>query len=85
MNERIREMAQEAGKYASVMTTHAKCDNKIASVSADTRSANEIFIETFAELIVKDCVKALNIMLRDMISRGEAADLILKHFGVEDA
>ena len=43
----------------------------------------DLFDSKFAELIVKECAKALNPMLRDMISRGEAVDLILKHFGVE--
>ena len=41
-------------------------------------------IEKFAELIVKECCVALNPMLRDMISRGQGADLIKKHFGVEE-
>lgn len=39
--------------------------------------------EKFAELIVKDCYVALFPALRDMISRGQAYDLIKKHFGVE--
>ena len=41
-------------------------------------------IEKFAELIVRECCVALNPMLRDMISRGQGADLIKKHFGVEE-
>ena len=40
--------------------------------------------EKFAELIVRECCVALNPMLRDMISRGQGADLIKKHFGVEE-
>ena len=38
----------------------------------------------FAELIVRECGVALSPMLRDMISRGQAVDLINKHFGVEE-
>ena len=38
----------------------------------------------FAELIVRECGVALSPMLRDMISRGQAYDLIKKHFGVEE-
>ena len=38
----------------------------------------------FAELIVKECGVALSPMLRDMVSRGQAFDLIKKHFGVEE-
>ena len=41
-------------------------------------------MQKFAELIVAECQTALNPMLRDMISRGQAVDLIKKHFGLED-
>ncbi len=43
---------------------------------------NEVF-DKFAELIVKECQVALSPMLRDMISRGQAYNLIKEHFGVE--
>ena len=72
MNERIGQLAQEAGKYAAVMSAHAKFYDSIASTSADTRSTNEMFIEKFAELIVKECAKALCPQLRDMIKIGRA-------------
>ena len=43
------------------------------------------FAERFAELIVQECGVALSPMLRDMISRGQAYDLIKEHFfGVEE-
>ena len=41
-------------------------------------------LEQFAELIVRECGVALSPMLRDMVSRGQAYDLIRKHFGVEE-
>jgi hypothetical protein len=40
--------------------------------------------EKFAELIVRECGVALRPMLRDMVSRGKAYDLIKEHFGVEE-
>jgi len=40
--------------------------------------------QKFAELIVQECGVALSPMLRDMVSRGQAFDLIKKHFGVEE-
>jgi hypothetical protein len=40
--------------------------------------------EKFAELIVRECGVALSPMLRDMVSRGQAYDLIKQHFGVEE-
>lgn len=36
----------------------------------------------FVELVVQECSRALHPMLRDMISRGGALDLIKTHFGV---
>jgi hypothetical protein len=42
------------------------------------------FCEKFAELIVRECGVALSPMLRDMVSRGQAYDLIKQHFGVEE-
>jgi len=40
--------------------------------------------EKFAELIVRECGVALSPMLRDMVSRGQAYDLIKQHFGVTE-
>ncbi len=40
-------------------------------------------LDLFADLIVQECGVALSPMLRDMISRGRAVELIKKHFGVE--
>jgi hypothetical protein len=37
----------------------------------------------FTELIIKECGVALSPMLRDMVSRGQAFELIKKHFGIE--
>ena len=41
-------------------------------------------LEKFAELIIEECGVALSPMLRDMVSRGQAYDLIKQHFGVEE-
>ena len=40
-------------------------------------------MEKFAELIIEQCCRALNPMLRDMISRGQGQELIKEHFGIE--
>jgi hypothetical protein len=37
----------------------------------------------FAELMVQECYVALFPALRDMISRGQAYDMIRQHFGVD--
>ena len=71
MNERIRQLAEQAG-----ISLSQKDFSYYWVESAED-------IEKFAELIVKECGVALSPMLRDMISRGQAVELIKKHFGVE--
>lgn len=68
MNERIKLLWEQAAK----------------TTQGDSWEEQTEFIERFAELIIKECGVALSPMLRDMISRGKAVDLINKHFGVED-
>ena len=72
MNERIKELAEQAKDYADYYS--------MLSDSAE----QEIFTEKFAELIVRECGVALSPMLRDMVSRGQAFDLIKEHFGVDE-
>jgi len=68
MNERIEELWDKA-----------------AEDTMDNSWQSQIkFMERFAELIVKECGVALSPMLRDMVSRGQAYDLIKQHFGVEE-
>ena len=68
MNERIQQLAEQAG-YTKDMFGVGHWDMPEC--------------KKFAELIVKECGVALSPMLRDMISRGQAFDLIKQHFGVE--
>lgn len=74
MNERISELAEQADEYA---------DTKLQMPGEYHPDWHDVRDEKFAQLIVKECGIALNPMLRDMISRGQAYDLIKKHFGVE--
>jgi len=70
MNEQIKRLAEQA---------------RLITVNEATRYASdEEFEQRFAELIVAECGVALSPMLRDMISRGQAYDLIRQHFGVEE-
>jgi hypothetical protein len=74
MNEKIKELIEQA------TSTHTHLSPG-GTFEETTRYFNE---EKFAELIVRECCQALNPMLRDMISRGHAVDLIKQHFGVEE-
>jgi hypothetical protein len=74
MNERIRELAKQANgywEYGDFNIPHSVY-------------FTETDLQKFAELIVRECGVALSPMLRDMISRGQAYDLIKDHFGVEE-
>ena len=70
MNDKIKQLANQAGIQlpdSSVYNGHIYQNS----------------IERFAKLLVKECGVALSPMLRDMISRGQAFDLIKDHFGVD--
>jgi len=75
MNERIRDLGMQAGLYVDL--------NGTPWPQAMSAEESELAYEKFAELIVQECGVALSPMLRDMISRGQAVELIKKHFGVE--
>ena len=78
MNERIKLLAEQAKKYAldaMIKITDKEQALKLYSASYDTK---------FAELIVRECGVALSPMLRDMVSRGQAYNLIKQHLGVEE-
>ena len=77
MNERIRELADEAAKYSAVMALPTG------------QSGNELFVEKFAELIVGECANQCDLLLDRKISsewaRGthDCSKAIKKHFGVK--
>ena len=77
MNERIRQLADEA-----VTRVALRCEGSMESDKHGEWIRYDD-LEKFAELIVQECGVALSPMLRDMISRGQAFDLIKQHFGVE--
>lgn len=80
MNKRIREL------YDQALETKFDYGGGVGIKPGEYYS-NYITVlnpEKFAELIVRECGVALSPMLRDMISRGRAYDMIKQHFGVEE-
>ena len=76
MDERIKELVQQ---------TDAWCEQNFpANWTDDVDQYLPLWNAKFAELIIKECGVALSPMLRDMVSRGQAYDLIKQHFGVEE-
>ena len=82
MNERIRELAEQAKKYAldaMIKITDKEQALKVYSASYDTK---------FAELIIRECVEVCHKMAEDsdsyVVHDGDTcAEQIKKHFGVE--
>ena len=76
MNKRIKEL---------ILRTDAWCEQNFpANWTDDVDQYLPLWNAKFAELIIKECGVALSPMLRDMVSRGQAYDLIKRHFGVEE-
>ena len=80
MNERIRELAEQALKYAD-MQSDFLCESENRDI--ETSETQTLAFEKFAELIVQECGVALSPMLRDMISRDQAYNLIKEHFRIK--
>ena len=76
MNERIRELADEAARFSAVMALPTG------------ESGDELFVKRFAELIVEECVRYVNAEYqRDFESkwREDLSNGIKKHFSVEES
>ena len=70
MNERIRELADEARDWG------------YAEHSGHT--AQLLFEQKFAELIVKECMNVLDPGEHQLIARFQARKWLAEHFGVEE-
>jgi hypothetical protein len=70
MNERIRELAEQAGLYVDL--------NGRPWPKAMSAEKCEVAYEKFAELIVQECAELCD------INDKEQGDILRKHFGVEE-
>ena len=75
MNERIKELAEQARDYAD------DCFGRF-SKSSDVVGWNVLYNEKFAELIVRECADCVDFYTSD--GNGPASDVILNHFGVKE-
>ena len=66
MNERIQELAEQAAKFSAIMALPAG------------ESGDKLFVEKFAELIVRECCQKL-----ENDGMVEVAMEMKEHFGVE--
>ena len=70
MNERIIELAEQAAKFSAIMAL------------STGESGDKLFVEKFAELIVRDC--ALTAGLMEHEGRKGIGAQILDNYGVEE-
>ena len=68
MNERIKQLADQAAKYSAIMALPTG------------QSGNELFVEKFAELIVQECID----VHVDDYGVDIIGDVLKEHFGVEE-
>ena len=70
MNERIRELAEQAAKFSAIMALPTG------------ESGDKLFVEKFAELFVRECIN----VVEDAggIDKYHYTGAIGKHFGVEE-
>ena len=80
MNQRIKQLTEQAGGNPNYKAFRGY----FLPPPPDYIDPATVDLEKFAELIVRECGVALSPMLRDMISRGQAYDLIKQHFGVTE-
>ena len=69
MNERIKELADEAAKFSAIMALPTG------------ESGDKLFVEKFALLIVRECMSFQD--EAGVYSKFDMADAIAQHFGVE--
>jgi hypothetical protein len=77
MNERIRELAEQAEIYAG----------ELIDEGADYDQYPRYYTEKFAELIVRECASMARVYQShkyDFTGDSELDEFMLKHFGVEE-
>ena len=80
MNERIKELADQARKYARDYVADCKhYGHYMEHNELDVR-----FEEKFAELIVRECMQVLDPGEHQLIARFQARKWLQEHFGVEE-
>ena len=73
MNQRIKELADEAAKFSAIMALPTG------------ESGDNLFVEKFAELIVRECAELVkDFYQEDEFTCYSAKTEIKEHFGVEE-
>jgi hypothetical protein len=88
MNERIRELAKQAGDYVNETYTGPVRSKTPGKIWEDGHIGwNEQFQAKFAELIVQECAEIAFMnapYANSQVSGGTLGDIMKQHFGVEE-
>ena len=72
MNPRIQELANEAAKFSAIMALPTG------------ESGDKLFVEKFAELIVRECADLFEVEWgEEKLTGNDVGYVVKKHFGVE--
>ncbi len=83
MNERIKELAEQAGEYVNEVYTPPVRSKTPGKIWEDGHIEwHTHFNQKFAELIVAECIDCLKPLSRNHSMVGAAQDTIREHFGV---
>ena len=75
MNERIKELADEAAKFSAIMALPTG------------ESGDKLFVKKFAELIVQECAEVIfktPVEYLEIDAMHRVRDRVKEHFGVEE-
>jgi len=87
MNERIRQLAEQAVKSVDIVTGNELLDDELAKMYIP-----DCFAEKFAELIVRECIGCCEQVISDPVPNyidtwlnggSQCIDQIKQHFGVD--
>ena len=93
MNERIKELALQAGLKSEIMVDESNLDVECFLTQYDANVPSIHYWEKFAELIVREMCQVINddceLQMRQRIitnlgGLNQARELIKQHFGVEE-
>jgi hypothetical protein len=85
MNERIKELALQAGEYANSVYTPPVRSKMSGKIWEDGHiDWHELYNEKFAELIVRECINNVLDSTMEYCGRSQIAEELREHFGVEE-
>lgn len=84
MNERIKQLAEQAIVSVDIVTGNEALDDELAKMYIP-----DCFAEKFAELIVRECIdiasqEDFDVMMKEGYPCSQTAKKIKQHFGVEE-